>query len=531
MSLNLAIVLETGASSRPQHTAVIADGRRLSYGQLNEAANRCASGLARLGVRPGDKVALMLPNVPEFAIAYFGVLKAGGCVVPLNTLFKAAEIAYELDDSDAATLIIDESLLPEARHALGAVESCHHLIVVTAPRAVGGVHGKRVPSGGRHSVPTLGDQSFSELLESGQPDCDTVQTHADDTAVILYTAGAIGRPKGAELTHFGLFYNAALTADRLCRITPEDISLATLPLFHAFGQTCVMNAALYAGGTLAMMPRFEPDNALQTIERDRVTLLLGVPTMFWYLQHYPRAEKYDWSSLRLCCSGGAALPGDLMRAFQERYGLPIYEGYGLSETSPVASFNATDQPPRPGSIGLPIYGVQMRVVDEDDRQLAPGAVGEIIIRGHNVMKGYYKRPGPTAEAMRGGWFHTGDLAYVDDQGYFYIVDRKKDMIKRGGLNIYPREVEDVLNAHPAVAEAAVVGIPDEVMGEEIKAFIVLNPEETVDAEELVEYARERMAAYKYPRYIEIRAELPKDAAGKVLKRQLSRSLHEDEEDH
>jgi long-chain acyl-CoA synthetase len=518
MSLNLAIVLETGAASRPQHTAVVADGRRLSYGQLNEAANRCAAGLALLGVRPGDKVALMLPNIPEFAIAYFGVLKAGGCLVPLNTLFKAAEIAYELEDSDASVLIVDGSLLAEARHALAGVESCHHLIVTgsppraatTAPRVLGG-------AGGR----VLSDcQRFNDLLAAGNPDFDTAQTRADDTAVILYTAGAIGRPKGAELTHFGLFYNAALTADRLCRITPDDVSLATLPLFHAFGQTCVMNATLYAGGMLSMLQRFEPDNALETIQRDRVTLLLGVPTMFWYLQHYPRAEKHNWSSLRLCCSGGAALPGDLMSAFQDRYGLPIYEGYGLSETSPVASFNATDRPPRPGSIGLPIYGVQMRIVDEDDRGLPTGRVGEIVIRGHNVMKGYYKRPGPTAEAMRGGWFHTGDLAYVDDQGYFYIVDRKKDMIKRGGLNIYPREVEDVLSAHPAVAEAAVVGIPDEVMGEEVKAFIVLQPEETVDPEDLVEYARERLAAYKYPRYIEIRTELPKDAAGKVLKRQL-----------
>ena len=501
MSLNLAIVLETGAASRPQHTAVSADGRRLSYDQLNEAANRCAAGLAHLGVRPGDKVALMLPNVPEFAVAYFGVLKAGGCVVPLNTLFKAAEIAYELEDADTCTLIADESLLPEVRRALSKVEAYHHLIVV----------GRRAPSG---------CQRFSDVLEAGQPDFDTVQTRADDTAVILYTAGALGRPKGAELTHFGLFYNAALTADRLCRITPEDVSLASLPLFHAFGQTCVMNATLYAGGTVSMLPRFEPDKVLQTIQRDRVTLLLGVPTMYWYLQHYPAADKYDWSSLRLCCSGGAALPVELQEQFKERYGRPIYEGYGLSETSPVASFNPTDRPPRPGSIGLPVYGVQMRVVDDAERDLPSGGVGEIIVRGHNVMKGYYKRPGPTAEAMRGGWFHTGDLAYVDDEGYFYIVDRKKDMIKRGGLNIYPREVEDVLKAHPAVRDAAVVGIPDEVMGEEIKAFVVLEPEETVDTEELVEYTRTRMAGYKYPRYIEIRTELPKDAAGKVIKRRL-----------
>ncbi|MBC7261476.1 MAG: long-chain fatty acid--CoA ligase [Chloroflexi bacterium] len=501
MSLNLAIVLETGALSQPQHTAIISNGHRMSYAQLNEAANRCAAALAGLGVHPGDKVAIMLPNVPEFVIAYFGVLKAGGCVVPLNTLFKASEIAYHLEDSEAAVLIVDEAYLPEVQQALKRVEACRHLIVV----------GKRISSD---------TQYFAHLLEVSQPDFDTVQTRPDDTAVILYTAGAMGYPRGAELTHFNMFYNAALTADRLCKITPHDVSIAVLPLFHAFGQTCVMNATLYAGGTLTMLARFDSDKVLQIIQRDRVSLLLGVPTMYWYLQHYPGAEKYDWSSLRLCCSGGAALPVDLMRAFEKRYGLPIFEGYGLSETSPVASFNPTDKPPHPGSIGQPIYGVQMRIVDEDDRELPPGQVGEIVIRGHNVMKGYYKRPGLTAEAMRSGWFHTGDLGRKDEEGYFYIVGRKKDLIKRGGLNIYPREVEDVLLAHPAVAEAAVVGVPDEVMGEEIKAFIVLEPDEVVDAEELIEYARSRMAAYKYPRYIEFRTELPKDAAGKILKRQL-----------
>lgn len=502
MSLNLSIVLETGAASQPQHIAVIADGRRLSYGQLNEAANRIAGALARLGVQAGDKVAVMLPNVPEFVIAYFGVLKLGGCVVPLNTLLKAGEIAYQLEDSDALALIVDAALLGEVEQALSGVEACRHLIA----------EGKKKVAAGWHR--------FHDLLESGPSTWDTAQTRPDDTAVILYTAGILGRPKGAELTHFNLFYNAAITADRLCHIRSEDISLATLPLFHAFGQTCVMNATLYAGGALSMVSRFEPDRVLQTIKRDRVTLLLGVPTMYWYLQHYPGAEKHDWSSLRLCCSGGAALPVDLMRQFEKRYRLPIFEGYGLSETSPVVSFNPTDRPPRPGSIGLPIYGVQLRIVDESDRQLPPGEVGEIVVRGHNVMKGYYKRPGATADAMRGGWFHTGDLARVEEDGYFYIVGRQKDMIKRGGLNIYPREVEDVLLAHPAVAEAAVVGIPDEVMGEEVKAVVVLKQDEAADAEDLIEYARERIAAYKYPRHIEFRSELPKDATGKVIKREL-----------
>jgi long-chain acyl-CoA synthetase len=501
MSLNLATVLETAAASQPQDTALIHAGRITTYAQLNGRANRCAAGLARLGLHAGDKVAVMLPNVPEFVTAYFGALKLGSCVVPLNTLLKASEIAYQLEDSDASALIVDQALLPEAQQALLEVEGCRHFIVA-----------------GSQSPP--GWHLFSELLETGTPVFDTAQTTPDDTAVILYTAGVSGHPKGAELTHFNTFYNAALMADRLCGLSEEDVSLAVLPLFHAFGQTCAMNATLYAGGTLSLLPRFEPDKVLHVIQRDQVTVLLGVPTMYWYLQHYPGAEKHDWSSLRLCCSGGAALPVELMKQFEERYGLPIFEGYGLSETSPVASFNLPDKPPRPGSIGQPVYGVQMKVFDDEEHELPPGEVGEIVIRGHNVMKGYYKRPGPTAEAMRGGWFHTGDLGRVDEDGYFYVVGRKKDFIIRGGLNIYAREVESVLLAHPAVSETAVVGIPDEVMGEEIKAFVVLEQEEAVDAQDLIEYARRRMAAYKYPRHIEFRTELPKDATGRVIKRLL-----------
>lgn len=518
MSLNLAIVLETGAACQPEHPAVIADavqggvGRKLTYSQLNDLACRCASGLARAGVRPGDKVALLLPNEPEFLISYFGVLKAGGCVVPLNTLLRSSEIAAELEDSDATLLIVDESLLPEASIAFSRVEACHQLVVVRRSS--------------RNEMPVQApDQcscDFEDLLKGGCTDWDTVQTCPDDSAVILYTAGSFGRPKGAELSHFSLFYNAALTCDHLAHATPADVSLASLPLFHAFGQTCVMNATLYGGGTVVLLPRFEPDRALQAIERHKVTILVGVPTMFWYLVHYPAAAKYDWRSLRLCCSGAAALAPDLLSQFQLRFGLPLYEGYGLSETSPVASFNPTDRPPVSGSVGLPIYGVEMRLVGERERPLPAGEVGEIVIRGHNVMKGYYKRPGPTSEALRGGWFHTGDLGRMDESGYLYIVGRKKDLIKRGGLNIYPREVEDVLQAHPAVAQAAVVGIPDEVMGEEIKAFVVLQQDESVEAEELIEYARARVAAYKYPRHVEFRTELPKDAAGKVIKRQLRR---------
>lgn len=501
MSLNLAMVLETGAASHPGRTAILSNGHKLTYAQLDMAANACAAGLAQMGVRASDKVALLLPNVTEFVIAYFGTLKLGGCVVPLNTLLKASEIAYQLEDADATTLIADAALLPEVQSAVWSVETCTHCIVLgpTAP---------------------LGWHSWAELMNQEALTFNMLQSSSDDTAVILYTSGISGHPKGAELSHFNVFFNAAITADRLSRLTADDVCLAVLPLFHAMGHTCIMLATLYAGGTLVLLPRFEPDMVLQAIQRERVTVLVGVPTLFWYLSHYPGAEKYDWSSLRLCVSGGAALSIDVFQRFAERYGLPIYEGYGLSETSPVATFNPLDRPPRPGSIGLPIYGVQLRIVDENDQEVPPGKVGEITIRGHNVMKGYYKRPGATEEAMRNGWFHSGDLGRADTDGYLYVVDRKKDLIIRGGLNVYPREVEDVLLAHPAVAEAAVVGVPDEVMGEEIKAFVVLEADEAVDAEDLIEYASKRLAAYKYPRSIVFCTKLPRDATGKLLKRRL-----------
>ncbi len=322
----------------------------MTYAQVDAAANRFAAGLASLGLRAGDKVALMLPNVPEFVVAYFGILRLGGCVVPINTLLKANEIGYQLEDSDAAALIVDETLLPEALDALLGVEACHRGIVL----------GKSAPPGWH---------LFSELLAMDTQGFDAAQTAPDTTSVILYTAGVSGRPKGAELSHFNTFFNAVVTADRLLRLTEDDVSLAVLPLFHAFGQTCVMNATLYAAGTLVLQTRFEPERVLQAVQRHHVTVLLGVPTMFWYLLHYPSADRYDWGSLRLCCSGGAALSVDVMKEFEERYGLAIYEGYGLSETSPVASYNAAPSsrldrsaaPPRAGSIGRPIYGVQMKI--------------------------------------------------------------------------------------------------------------------------------------------------------------------------
>jgi long-chain acyl-CoA synthetase len=342
----------------------------------------------------------------------------------------------------------------------------------------------------------------------------------DDTAVILYTSGTTGRPKGAELSHFNMFFNAMICADKLLGPKEDEVGLATLPLFHSFGQTCVMNMLLYCGATVTLLPRFEPQRALEVMQRDRVTYFAGVPTMYFYLLNFPGAENYDLSALRRCCSGGSAMPVEVMHAFNKKYGVTILEGYGLSETAPVASFNHMDRPTKPGSIGTPIWGVEMRVVDGEGRDVPDGELGEIVIRGHNIMKGYYKRPEATAEAIRGGWFFSGDVAYRDEEGYYFIKDRVKDMIIRGGFNVYPREIEEILYAHPAVAEAAVFGVPDAALGEEIRAAVSLKPGQSATEQELIDYCKERMAAYKYPRTLEIMAALPKTATGKLLKREL-----------
>ncbi len=504
--LNLASLLEQSARRDPGKLAVIMDEHRLRYAELNGAANKLANALVHLGIKPGDKVAIMLPNTPHFPIAYYAILKTGATVVPLNVLFKSNEVAYHLEDSDAVALIVWEGFAGEAATGFFKVENCQHLIVVQAP-------------GSTNELPN-GAHAFNQLLADNVPVFDTVQTRPDDTAVILYTSGTTGRPKGAELTHFNMFFNAMISATKVIEIQPSDVGMAVLPLFHSFGQTCVMNTCLYAGATITLLPRFEPVKAFEVLARDKVTIFAGVPTMYFYLLNHPEADQYDLSTLRRCVSGGAAMPVEVMHAFNKKYNVTILEGYGLSETSPVASFNHLDREPKPGSIGTPIWGVEMRVVNPEGQPVAAGELGEIVIRGHNVMKGYYKRPEATAEAIRHGWFHTGDLARIDEDGYFFIVDRVKDMIIRGGFNVYPREIEEVLYGHPAVAEAAVIGVPDPAMGEEIRAVIALKPGHTASEQEIIDYCSERLAAYKYPRSVEFREVLPKTATGKILKREL-----------
>lgn len=507
MSLNLASIIRSTAVLHPERTAIVIGDTRLTYRELDDMARRFAWSLHGLGVERGQHVALMLPNVPQFCIAYFGAHYAGCPVVPLNVLLQGPEVAYHLRDSDSVALVVWDGFSSTARAGFDRVEHCKHLIVA-----------KPDSSDLREE---MGVHNMETMLVSGTPIEDLPDTSPDDTAVILYTSGTTGQPKGAELTHFNLFYNAEYARSKLLGMSPETIALVTLPLFHSFGQTVLQNAVFGAGGSLVLLPRFTPDDAFELMQGHRVTLFAGVPTMYFALLHHPEANRYDLSSLEACVSGGSAMPVEVMSAFDGKYGVNILEGYGLSETSPVASFNVPNRPKKPGSIGLPIEGVEFRLVDDDGHRVTEtDTPGEILIFGPNVMKGYYNKPEATAASIERGWFRTGDVATVDDEGYYYIVDRKKDMIIRGGFNVYPREIEEVLYGHPAVAEAAVIGVPHEKHGEEVKAVVALKPGQQTDEASIIEYCKDQLAAYKYPRMVEIRDALPKGPTGKILKREL-----------
>jgi long-chain acyl-CoA synthetase len=493
MSGNLARLVTDAAAQQPEHPALKLDDAVMTYAQLDGATAHVAGLLAAKGVRPGDRVGIMLPNVPYFPAAYYGILRAGGVVVPMNVLLKEREVAFYLNDPEAKVLLAWHAFEEAAR--LGAEEAGADLVIVKPGE-------------------------FEGIVGATEPVADLAPRDGSDTAVILYTSGTTGTPKGAELSHDNLFMNCDVSVHTLFGGSESDVFLGALPLFHTFGQTCAMNAATRVGALLTLIPRFDAGKALEIIERDKVTVFEGVPTMYHAMLHHPDREQFDVSCLRLCVSGGAAMPVEVMRAFEEAFGVKIIEGYGLSETSPVACFNHPNRERKPGSIGTPIEGVEMKLVDAEDNDVPQGEVGEIAIRGHNVMKGYWRRPDATEEVMRGGWFHSGDMAQQDEDGYFFIVDRKKDMIIRGGYNVYPREIEEVLYEHPAVSEAAVVGVPDESMGEEVGAAVVLKDGADASADDIRAFVKERVAAYKYPRRIWFLDELPKGPTGKILKREI-----------
>ncbi|GAA5024288.1 long-chain fatty acid--CoA ligase [Terrabacter aeriphilus] len=494
---NLAANLVATAGRIPDKVGIRLDQLEVSWSALHRAAAAVAAQLRAIGVAPGDRVSLILPNVPAYPVAFYGTLLAGAVVVPMNPLLKAGEIEYFYEDSGAKVSFV----LPDF------AEEAHKAAAQTGTRIV--VCGPTGPAEGQ-----LPEVPADEVV------LEPVERADDDTAVILYTSGTTGKPKGAELTHFNLHRNAERSAADIMQITEDDVIMGCLPLFHVFGLTCGLNTSVQRGSTLSLIPRFDPAKAIEVLGRDHVTIFQGVPTMYAAILNHPNADQADTSSLRTCASGGSAMPEAVMKAFEEKFHCQILEGYGLSETSPVASFNMPDKPTKPGTIGRAIPGCEMKLVDLEGNDTPAGEIGEIAIRGENIMKGYWNRPEATKEAIPDGWFRSGDLATVDDEGYFTIVDRKKDMIIRGGLNVYPREVEEVLYTHPDVLEAAVVGVPDDLMGEEVGAAVVLRPGSTTTLEDVQTYVKERLAAYKYPRRIWSLDELPKGPTGKILRREV-----------
>ena len=489
---NIATWVADRAGTGPGLPAIKQGDAVLSYGALDVASARFAAILTDRGVRAGDRVAMTMPNVAYFPIVYYAILRLGAIVVPVNPLLKAGEVSYTWQDCGARVAVVFPPFADEA-HKAASITGTE--VIVTVPG------------------------EFDTQLEATAPFAGVVNRGPEDTAVILYTSGTTGQPKGAELTHANLSSNVRTTIETLMPNGPGDVLFGGLPLFHSFGQTCGLNAAIAGGACLTLLPKFDAEQALTIIEADRVTIFLGVPTMYMALLGVKDPGRFDTSHVKVGASGGASLPVEVLRGVEQTFGFPLLEGYGLSETSPVASFNHPDRPTRAGTVGTPIRGVEFGLRDEDDHEVGPGEIGEIVIRGENIMKGYWNRPEATAEAMRGGWFYTGDLATRDADGFYAIVDRNKDMIIRNGFNIYPREVEEILYTHPAVAEAAVFGVPDAVHGEEIAALITLKDGADATPDEIRDFVKAQIAVYKFPRIVRF-GELPKGPTGKILKREI-----------
>jgi long-chain acyl-CoA synthetase len=489
---NFAELLASVTEAAPARPALKLDERTWTYGELDDAFARVAGVLSGHGVGPGDRVALQLPTGPLFPMLMFGALRLGAVIVPLNPLLKGREVAYHLTDS-GATLIV-------SGHEPG-----------DAAREGGSEAG--VPC----VIAELG--TLEAMLRSVEPVREITPREDQDVALLIYTSGTTGRPKGAALTNAALAVAAAGGAE-LCSLGPEDVALVTLPLFHVFGLMSLMCAMLAAGGMVTLLPRFDAGRVLAVMAGDGVTLFGGVPTMLTAMLNHPDPERYDLSSVRICISGGAAIAVEVLNAFEEAFGCKVLEGYGLSETAGIATFNPPDRERKAGSIGVPILGTEIRIVDGHGEDVPEGERGQLIMRGPTVMAGYWNKQEATDEAIRDGWFHTGDIAIRDSDGYFFIVDREKDMIIRGGYNVYPRELEEVIHTHPAVREAAVVGVPHASLGEEVAAVIALKQGAGLEPDALRTYMKERVAAYKYPRIVWIVDDLPKGPTGKILKRDI-----------
>lgn len=511
--MNVTQRLRKTAQRIPTKPAYYFAGESKSYAELDGAVTKFASGLQKLGIQKGDHVGLLLGNSPYFLISLYGALRAGATVVPMNPLYTPTEIVYMLENGDVKAVIALDLLMPLLEKVHSSLPKVESFILCETPKQEGApeLHVEELSIYSKL-------QAFTNVLASGDLSFEAPDVQDEDTSVILFTSGTTGKPKGAMLTHKNLYSNANDTSNYL-RLNEEDRMITALPMFHVFCLTVALNAPLLNGATLIIVPKFSPKEIFDIGKSLQPTVFAGVPTMYNFLYQYPDGDPEDLKTLRLCVSGGASMPVALLQNFEKKFKVFISEGYGLSEASPVTTFNPLDRPRKPGSIGTSILNVDNKVVDASGNEVPVGEIGELIVRGPNVMKGYYKLPEDTAVTLKDGWLYTGDLARMDEEGYFYIVDRKKDMIVVGGYNVYPREVEEVLYTHPDIVEAAVVGIPDPDHGEAVKSFLVTrNPELTT--EEILQHCTQHLAKYKLPMVVEFLEELPKNATGKILKRAL-----------
>lgn len=502
-------LLDQTAQQFPDTLATIFFGQQMTYSALAFAVSRFATALSKLGVKKGDRVMLMAPNCPQFVIAYYSILKLGAIVVQTNPMYVEREILYQANDSGAKVVIFYDALYPRIKNA--RAEACWETLITFS-------FAERMPVD--DSVLRL--EELAANTGGGVPPVSI--DLENDVAVFQYTGGTTGVSKGVMLTHKNLVANAWQVRHWFHDAVPgQERVLSVLPFFHSFGMTCSMNLPVVMGLTMILVPRFNPDEVLEVIKAHQPTIFPGVPTMFTAIVNHPRVEEYNVACIRDTISGGAPCPVELVAEFKRKIGAPLLEGYGLSETSPVTHCNPLGGMTKVGSIGLPISDTDCKIVDLETgtRELGENQVGELIIKGPQVMKGYWNMPEDTAATLRDGWLYTGDIAKMDEDGYFYIVDRKKEMIIAGGYNIYPRDVEEVLYEHPKVMQAAVVGVPDKYRGETVKAFVVLRPGETMSEQEVIEYCRQKMAAYKVPRLVEFRDSLPMSAVGKILRRELA----------
>ncbi|WP_338753521.1 fatty acid--CoA ligase family protein [Bacillus sp. FJAT-52991] len=512
--MNLSVALSESAAKFKGKTAYHFLDKTATYEELNTAVNQFASGLNQLGIQKGDHIALLLGNSPHFIISLYGALRAGVTVIPINPLYTPDEISYIVNNGDVKAIVLLDILVP-------LVEKMNQYSPLVEQYIVCETNDERA-QGVDLTLDKL--KTFSALLSLGSADYQGPELLDDDVAVILYTSGTTGKPKGAMLTHNNLYSNARDISSYL-QISEEDCVITVLPMFHVFCLSISLNAPLISGATILIFPQFSPKEVFALAKQHQATVFAGVPTMYNFLYQYPDGDVESFANIRLCISGGSSMPVALLENFEKKFHVIVSEGYGLSEASPVTCFNPLDRSRKAGSIGCSIMNVENKVVNELGEELPPGDVGELVVRGPNVMKGYYKEPEETAAVLKDGWLHTGDLARRDQDGYFYIVDRMKDLVIVGGYNVYPREIEEVLYSHPDIVEAAVVGVPDPDYGESVLAFVVAKDEHLNEAA-VIDYCHHHLAKYKLPRKVEFLEELPKNTTGKILRRSLKKQVQQ-----